>query len=57
MKDYSVSVTVTFSIQAANEKKAQERAQAVLETLEVKHKKVSWFDGDIDIQEPEVEEE
>ena len=57
MKDYSVSVTVTFSIQAANQEKAEERTLAVLETLEVKHKKVSWFDGDIDVQDPEVEEE
>ena len=57
MKDYSVSVTITFSIQATSQEKAEERTQAVLETLEVKHKKVSWFDGDIDIQEPEVEEE
>ena len=55
MKDYSVTVEMSFSVEAANEEKAQERAQEVVESIEVKHKPAKWL-GDVEIGDPGVEE-
>ena len=56
MKDFTVTVELMFSVQAGTEEKAQERAQEVVDTLEVKHPPAKWL-GDVEIGEPEVEED
>lgn len=56
-KDYSVTLTMTFSVSASNEEKAQERAEAVEQALlEGKWPKFSksWC-GDLESQ-VEIEE-
>lgn len=54
MKDFTVTIELTFSVTAPNEDKAQERAQQVAETITV-HSVKSWL-GDVEIGEPNVEE-
>ena len=54
MKDYSVTVEITFSVTAGSEEKAEERAQQVADAITV-HKTATWL-GDPEIGEPTVEE-
>ena len=53
-KNYSVSVELTFSIEAPDDEKAAERAEQVKESITV-GKTAKWL-GDIEFGEPEVEE-
>lgn len=58
MKDYSVSVEVSFSIQATTEKTAQDRAQQVVEALSGTPpvRLPRWWPDDLEFAEPQVEE-
>ena len=56
MKDFIVTVELHFSVQAANKEKAEERAQKVVDTIEVKHRPATWL-GDVEIGEMNVEED
>ena len=55
MKDYSVTVEITFSVTAANEEKAQERAQVAAQTISMTHAPFTWL-GRMEIGKPNVEE-
>ena len=54
MKDYSVTIQVSFSIEARNEEHALERAQEVADSMKPTH--FSWLGDDFEIDEPNVQE-
>ena len=55
MKEYSVTVELTFSISARNEERAQERAQEVVDSITVGNA-AKWL-GDVEFGDPDVTED
>jgi len=57
MKEYEASFSITFTVEAGNEDKAHERAEAIMEELLAgkigKHK---WFGENLDYNEDSLEE-
>ncbi len=63
MKDYTVTITVTASFQAANEDAAQERGQELADHITFDFacpkqlKCPRWFGGDLNQESVDVEED
>lgn len=59
MKDYSVSISLSCEITAKNEEQAEERAQAIADSLEavLKGKRPVWWPDEIVQDEVTVDEE